>query len=550
MPVKRIAPANRREGFTATAWPRTYDCDVVGSDSAVGQPTPDRRIPARAVSRRTEAHAVKLEPSRGNSVPTRVLTSLGTAAVLAMSGTAAWTVLSTSNIGISAAVRYETFLLIAVPGALLSFEAARPHFNLSLGIYWAWSFVFMGLAPAYQISTGTFPWRGRFTSSILARAELLVLTGHLCVAVASAVGRRKAVRQDASQKSAVSELATDDLAVSAIRRLLTSLSWAYSLLGFIFIVLMGGDLYHARANFRGQLLKVAALPFGGTLYFLVGAGAITIPAAAIIARRWGVPISTAAIVTSACVAAVATNPLIGSRFLSGSFAVAVLSAMLWGRPWLRVVPAVSVLLLVYLFASTDILRGDGTGSRQLAILKPSTALTSTNFDAFEMLAREVSLGPGDHEAMPSRIDLAAAPVARWIPIVARPFAGKAGGAVVAQATGMQYTNVSMPLWGEGDLDAGLAGTISYLSLLGFWMGISGGRRAPRLGTAGLSRAIVTPGAAAILFVLLRGSLYEVFGYLAFSIALYWRISVLSRRHLSNEEPAAGKRRRLAAAAQG
>jgi hypothetical protein len=59
-----------------------------------------------------------------------------------------------------------------------------------------------------------------------------------------------------------------------------------------------------------------------------------------------------------------------------------------------------------------------------------------------------------------------APLARWIPILSRPYIGDSGGKVVAENTGMDYTNVSMPLCAEGNLIAGAAGIIVVLGAAG------------------------------------------------------------------------------------
>jgi hypothetical protein len=166
----------------------------------------------------------------------------------------------------------------------------------------------------------------------------------------------------------------------------------------------------------------------------------------------------------------------------------------------------------------DVLRGDATGSMTIQILSVEDSMLDYDFDAFEMGAREVSLTTEARASLPSSSHMLVAPLARWIPILSRPYIGDSGGKVVAEATGMEYTNVSMPLWAEGDLIAGAAGTIFALGALGAWLGMTGrqldrGSRVPQLASL--------PGSTALLFIVLRGSIYEVLGYLALAVIVYY-----------------------------
>ena len=243
-----------------------------------------------------------------------------------------------------------------------------------------------------------------------------------------------------------------------------------------------------------------------------------IPGALIISRRNGVRVPTWLTSATWVSAAVVTNPLVGSRFLSGSFIVATAVALLHGRNLLRLVPIGSVVLLALIFPSLDVLRGDASGSNAIEVLTLDNSMLDYDFDAFEMGAREVSLGPGTRAFLPSASHMLIAPIARWIPILSRPYIGDSGGALVAQATGMDYTNVSMPLWAEGHLIGGALGTMAALGALGAWLGMTARNLGPN---ASVPQLASLPGTTALLFIVLRGSIYEVLGYLALAIIVYY-----------------------------
>ncbi|MFI7587875.1 hypothetical protein ACIB24_12445 [Spongisporangium articulatum] len=406
----------------------------------------------------------------------------------------------------------------------MSIATAARRFNLPLAVFWAWVLVFMGLAPAYQLSQDAFPWLAELPSTVVSASQRLVLIG--CAASAAAcwaIGKRQLRPKEHELNLPVAAPRNIDLGQTLKR-----ISYGYSFITTGFIALMGGSLFHARADFRQQVLAIAQLPLGGTMYFIVTAGAILVPSLMIVAWRFGIVSERLTVAAPLITAGIATNPLLGSRFLTGSFLVSVGAAALGRHALSRLLPAASVVLLVVLFPSLDTLRGDGTGSQKVQIVAADESLTTYNFDAFEMLMREQSLSSSDRSQLPSSLKLAIAPVVRWVPLLARPYIGLAGGAVVADATGMQYTNVSMPLWGEGDLLAGIPGTIVLMAGLGAWFGVASRPTLQLQGESALPSELTAPATAALLFIVLRGSLYEVLGYLLLVIAVYR----LSNRRLS------------------
>jgi hypothetical protein len=454
---------------------------------------------------------------QGAGLPWRVLATVTTLALTLPFAIDAQHALEQGAFDYGQHVEWQSRLLIFVPLAALALTTAAPTFRIAIAIYWAWSFVFLGLAPAIQLARQSFPWTGTFSVEVIEEAQSLVLLGHVSFAILTWFMSRRGSAVRPNPEPYEPER-TDDTTSKAYARVLAGLGLTYLVVATLFVALMGSALFNARAVFSIRVVEIASLPLGGFLYFAVTAGAIVIPSALLICRRHGVQVPVWLVGATWLAAALVTNPLVGSRFLSGSFIVATAVALLQGRRLLRLVPVGSVVLLIFVFPSMDVLRGNATGSASIQILSVEDSMLDYDFDAFEMGAREVSLTTKARASLPSSSHMLVAPFARWIPILARPYMGDSGGRVVAEATGMEYTEVSMPLWAEGDLVAGAAGTIVVLGALGAWLGVTGrqldrGSRIPQLASL--------PGSTALLFIVLRGSIYEVLGYLALAVIVYY-----------------------------
>lgn len=410
----------------------------------------------------------------------------------------------------------QACLLVLIPATALCHSVLSRNHNLAWSVYWTWSLVFLGLASAYQLTVGKFPWGGVMSEEDISTAQCVVLLGH-----AAAIGAFTVIRLLARTRKA--EAKPIDLANSPRLALgVTVALLAHSAITLMFSAIMGTAMISGRSAFQAGLAANGVIPGFGSMYFLSNAGAIILPAMAILLRKKGLNVPMPALVLSIALSFVATNPLIGSRFLTGSFLVAVTAALIspHARRWM---PAGIIVAFVTVFPTLDLLRGDGTGATEVAITDPSETLTTFDYDAFEMLTREVSLHGGLSTDI-SRADLAIAPFLRWVPILSDMVQGHASGPVVAASTGMGYTNVSMPLWAEADLlGAGLAVLVVFASI-GFALGHA------QRGT--LFGALTEVPVAALLFIVLRGSLYEVLGYVLLALAV---AMVFTRLHRKDHE---------------
>lgn len=393
--------------------------------------------------------------------------------------------------------------LIVIPSAALFHSVLSKRHSLAWSVYWTWSLVFLGLAASYQMMAGQFPWLGHLREEDISGAQRLILTGHLVALAVFAYVRTR--RTPADQQGPVKLTESPRLKSAIITALLAHITMAA-----IFCAIMGPGMISGRAAYQARLLSYAGTPAFGTLYFLTVAGAIIIPAMAIFLRRSGLQIPAGTIATSALASFLVTNPLVGSRFLTGSFLVAVTAALLSGkgRRWL---PMGVIAAFVTVFPTLDLLRGDGTGATEVAFTPPSETLTTFDYDSFEMIGREASLG-GNLSGDVSRLDLIIAPFLRWVPFLSQEVQGHASGPAVARETGMGFTNVSMPLWAEADLFGSIAGVAIVFAIVGILLA--------RAESTTLFGGLVEIPMAALLFIVLRGSLYEVLGYLllAFTVA--------------------------------
>lgn len=419
-----------------------------------------------------------------------------------------------------------TATIVLLSAALFSSVLAAT-FRLAWTIFWAWNYVFLGLAPAYQLAFLSLPWGGVFPPETVGQAQVVVLLGSASAWLAGVVAAR--VMRVRPTQSALRRRTPSP--VGPLRTFLLAALVAQIAAGVLFAALMGSSLALGRDQFSASLVNLSErVPGGGTIYFTATAFALVVPAVAIAARRNGVRLPVTLLAAAVVVGLIVTNPLIGSRFLTGAFMLSIVIALLMGRHLIRYVPLSLVALLVTIFPALDVLRGDGTGATSLALSLPHETLLSPDFDSFELLVREVSLGGRIPAGEPTALELAVAPFMRWIPLLSRSVEGDISGPTVARSTGMGWTNVSMPLWGELHLTGGIAGVLVGGVLAGFllvalsapvWVS-SPFRKDQR-------SSLAEAGAAPLILIVLRGSLYEVLGYLIVASLLGLAVRVLAAR---------------------
>ena len=97
---------------------------------------------------------------QGAGLPWRVLATVTTLALTFPFALDAQYALEQGAFDYGQHVEWQSRLLIFVPLAALALTVAAPTFRIAIAVYWAWSFVFLGLAPAIQLARQSFPWNG------------------------------------------------------------------------------------------------------------------------------------------------------------------------------------------------------------------------------------------------------------------------------------------------------------------------------------------------------------------------------------------------------
>ncbi|MEV7475581.1 hypothetical protein AB0N33_17915 [Pseudarthrobacter oxydans] len=414
----------------------------------------------------------------------------------------------------------QAVLLIAVPSVVLLWSVLSARHSLAWSIYWTWSLVFLGLAAVYQMSANAFPWKGVLLEEHINTAQRIILLAHATVFLVALIARPSARPGQVNAPPQVQGFGDKP----QLKKLVMLVMSGHILVAALFCALMGPTLFTGRLAFQSRLVGMDGLPGFGSMYFLSNAGAIIIPAMVILLRKSRLDIPKFGIFLSIAVSFLATNPLIGSRFLTGSFLVAVVAASVgaYARRW---IPFGTIAAFVTLFPTLDLLRGDGTGATQIELTPPDETLTTFDYDSFEMLVREVSVQGNLPGGLPSSLELLIAPFLRWIPVLSQTVLGDASGPVVAKSSGMTFTNVSMPLWGESHLIGSWAGVVIAFCLFGLLLARTTGAGN---GQSIFGPLIETP-TAALLFIILRGSLYEVLGYLLLAAAIALAFANAERR---------------------
>jgi hypothetical protein len=403
---------------------------------------------------------------------------------------------------------------LVVSALMLVFAVGSERFSMAQASTAAWIFVFLGMTAAYQVAQRHFPWLGQFDSNLVAKSAWVSFVGIVTIAVISNVSRLPFASLRSRRPPAVRP--RDDHAITTWLRILVTLQVIATMLLVAYVGFDG--ITHGRTAFKAALAEASTRPGLGSAFFLATGLGIVLPATGIWARRALGIGSKRLLGVSLAMGFLATNPLIGSRFLIGSFGVAVVAALMTTSRWRRALPILAVVGLLFIFPSMDLWRGDGTGATGFTVQSPRTTLATGAFDGVEMLTRGIQVHDTTPEAQQQPLTQLGSAVFCWVPFAARAFPKIGSGAVIAQATGMKFTNVSMPIQGEGYLLAGWLGTIAVCGLLALWL-----RRLKNWYVYSHERVVGPTDAATagLVFILLRGSILSVLDYVLLAVVVAW-----------------------------
>jgi oligosaccharide repeat unit polymerase len=214
------------------------------------------------------------------------------------------------------------------------------------------------------------------------------------------------------------------------------------------------------------------------------------------------------------------NPATSARFWSGTIVfsvVIVLAAPRLSRRRLSHIIIGVTAFFVLLFPLLDLFRWQVSlsGAEGVTIENPAISLESIDYDGFTQMNRAQQYVDANGLSYGRQM---VGTLLFFIPRSAWPDKPLASGMAVGIFSHQQNTNLSMPLWGEGYMDFGYAGTFAALFLYGLVVRTMDSRYEKNGRERSLIAALV-PVLSGYQFFLLRGSLMVTMPYLLPTLAL-------------------------------
>lgn len=404
----------------------------------------------------------------------------------------------------------------AVTAFLILAKRGGPWFTF----FWLFTTLFMGFAPAHQLSINRFPSTTPLPDSSRSfEAFVLVLLGTIAFSAAYFFARRHTKAEASSAPSVIID-----------SRRLTAALLAALCLSLVYITVVGvGPLVTSRIALDSSIAGITA---NETANVVIRSVFIVVPATVIVHGwlNWR-NVNKGAIsllVLASALAMFAVNPISSPRifvgFVWGGFALAFLVASRWGWPPFA---AMFASLFCYLFPLADFFRNGGEEMTNGSLLE---AYVEGDYDAYPQILNALSLVE-DRQLVPFEQSLGV--MLFWLPRTFWPDKPADSGILLAEYRGYGFSNLSAPLWAEGILNAGVVGV---LVLAGLYAVLSG--RADRVishpSSAGGVLGIAIMGAPYSL-ILLRGSLLQAVSIFVAIVVANFLASKFSYRHAAEVE---------------
>ena len=321
--------------------------------------------------------------------------------------------------------------------------------------FYIFTYIWLGLTPFLQVSTGRFPWLAVHSSDDLLAAAGVVWCGVIAYEAALSISRRRQPKLAPISKTSevvpILKLAFALLLASATVAAVLAATGLWQILFSPRQTDRGIDsvmgLNLAFAFLRIPIAFVAIL--AGCI---LRSGALT--------RRTRTA-SKVVFFISALLALVVSNPISAPRLMFGSVALGLVLACLHWRRWtnLFLVFGLTIGLLVA-FPSMDMFRT----SLNVSISDPMASYVSKgDFDAFQMVANTVAFCHLNGHTYGQQF-LGA--LFFWFPRAFWPTKAHGTGVLVGRGVGYHFLNLSSPLWSEAFVDFGIIGTLCFLFLYG------------------------------------------------------------------------------------
>lgn len=415
------------------------------------------------------------------------------------------------------------WVIIAWSGFRLATIAGKGEPRPMWFSFWAFSYIWLGLAGMLRVVAGTVSWPINTPVHDVIVGQACILVGFLFIELGSAL-------RQGSERVLIPnrELARGPVLAVA----------AYSIVTFPYWVHRLGGL-HTLFNSREALQEAA---FGATSAFNavtqgsnVNTGFVTVlstvpPFLALLGvwslRRSGVigkgMGSGALVIALVVVNVVINNPISNPRLWVGTIAVALVfaSPLVRSKLMLRLVLIFALFVGLVLFPYAAYFRYS-TGYRDTGTVVQSLE-TSGDYDAFQMITVAAQVAADNGHTDGKQL---AGSLLFFVPRSVWPTKATDSGTYMADLFDLPYNNLSAPLWAEMYLDFGFPGIAIVFALYGWVLRRVDDLYLRRPTDFTIIAASVVAGYS---FILLRGSLLQAMGRLFGILILLWLMSRSSR----------------------
>jgi hypothetical protein len=394
--------------------------------------------------------------------------------------------------------------------------------------FWLYVYVFLGIAPWAQMSTGSAPGAGYATQSNELATTSMVLVGVAFYELAGFIARRTEAR---NRFTAERDFATQGL-------------WILAFVGLAFSAYYIASVgFETLFQYRADRFNAATGELGGSQVTSIISTLAVIPtliaAIGFIHKRreqgQGYLVMIPLLVIDVLLL---SNPISSSRFTFGVYVGSLLIVIfkLTATPTrVRGLIVGALVVLVLVFPYGDKFRNDNTVNSIYSTQSIANQLsTKLDYDSYEQIAlTDRYVASNGHTYGRQEFGALLAPVPRAV------WSGKPEdtGVVLGVFAGYSFTSISAPLWAEAWIDGGWP----WLALVFFGLGfvssrLDSGYQLGRLRQAGALYGAV-PVLALYSIMTLRGSLLQQMSSLMVIVVCFW---VIARKQ---KDPLVGPRRR-------